>query len=217
MERLTKADLISAQDQDPVISSIKREVALNTVHTMPKSSNPFGMLLQRQSQKLQVIDYLLYTVTKHQEGHKKCQLVLPEKYHLQVLKSLHYDVGHLGVERTTELLRDRFYWPKMNQAVEQYVKTCGRCIIRKTLPQKSSPLNHITSSGPLDLVCMDFLAIEPDTKGMANVLVITDHFTRYAQAFPTKDQRATTVAKVLWEKFFVHYGLPTTFGSRARL
>lgn len=49
--------------------------------------------------------------------------------------------------------------------VEQYIKTCGRCI-----------------SIPLDLVCIDFLQIEPDSKGITNVLVITDHFTRYAQA-----------------------------------
>lgn len=37
---------------------------------------------------------------------------------------------------------------------------------------------------------------------------MTDRFTRYAQAFPTKKQQASTVAKTLVEKFFVRYGLP---------
>lgn len=101
----------------------------------------------------------------------------------------------------------------MTAEVEQYIRTCGRCIAKKTLPQHASPLNQITSSGPLDLVCIDFLLIEPDSKGVANVLVVTDHFTRYAQAFATKDQKATTVAKVLWEKYFVHYGLPSRIHS----
>lgn len=127
------------------------------------------------------------------------------------MQSLHDESGHLGVERTTELIRDRFYWPRMTPDIEQYIKNCGRCIIRKTLPNKSAPLNHIVSNGPLDLVCIDFLSLESDSKGISNVLVITDHFTRYAQAFPTKDQRAVTVAKVLVEKFFVHYGLPAVF------
>lgn len=40
------------------------------------------------------------------------------------------------------------------------------------------------------------------------MLVVTDHYTRYAQAFATKDQKVSTVAKVLWEQYFVHYGLP---------
>ena len=41
-----------------------------------------------------------------------------------------------------------------------------------------------------------------------NVLIVTDHFTRYAQAFVTPNQKASTVAKTLWDKFFVHYGYP---------
>ncbi|MEE6512365.1 hypothetical protein FKM82_019316 [Ascaphus truei] len=65
----------------------------------------------------------------------------------------------------------------------------------------------------MDLVCMDFLCIEPDSRGICNMLVITDHYTRYAQAFPTKDQKAITVAKILWEKYLVHYGLPNCLHS----
>lgn len=74
-------------------------------------------------------------------------------------------------------------------------------------------LHQITSTGPLDLVCIDFLSLEPDSRGISNILVVTDHFTRYAQASPTKDQRAVTVTKVLMEKFFVHYGLPARIHS----
>lgn len=50
-------------------------------------------------------------------------------------------------------------------------------------------------------------------KEVANVLVVTDHYTHYALAFPTKDHRSVTVAKVLWEKYFVHYGLPARIHS----
>lgn len=213
LEQLTHADLKLSQEQDPVIGKVKQDVARNKPLTPIKGSDPTLTLLQRQGPKLVIRNNLLYRVTKNQSGKEKVQLVLPEKYHLTVLQSLHDDSGHLGVEKTTELLRDRFYWPRMTSDIEQYIKNCGRCITRKTLPQKSAPLSHITSSGPLDLVCIDFLSLEPDSKGIANVLVITDHFTRYAQAFPTKDQRAVTVAKVLVEKFFVHYGLPSRIHS----
>ncbi|KYO36569.1 hypothetical protein Y1Q_0024278 [Alligator mississippiensis] len=74
-------------------------------------------------------------------------------------------------------------------------------------------LHTISSSKPLELVCIDFLTIETDRKNISNVLVVKDHFTRYAQAYPTRDQRATTVAKVLWEKYIVVYGLPEWFHS----
>ena len=37
------------------------------------------------------------------------QLVLPESFRMQTLKGCHDDLGHLGVERTLDLLRDQFY------------------------------------------------------------------------------------------------------------
>ena len=42
-----------------------------------------------------------------------------------------------------------------------------------------------------------------------NVLVITDHFMRYALAVVTKDQTAKTVAKVFYECFIAVFGAPT--------
>ena len=42
-----------------------------------------------------------------------------------------------------------------------------------------------------------------------NVLVLTDHFTRYAMAFITKDQKVKTVAHILYERFIVVFGMPT--------
>ena len=65
----------------------------------------------------------------------------------------------------------------------------------------------------MDLVCIDFLSMEPDSQKVCNMQVITDHLTRFAQAFPTKDQTAVTMAKTLWERYFKHYGLPTLIHS----
>ena len=42
---------------------------------------------------------------------------------------------------------------------------------------------------------------------------MTDHFTRYAQAFPTRNQLAKTTAKILFENFVVHYGFPARIHS----
>lgn len=70
----------------------------------------------------------------------------------------------------------------MNTEIEEYVRNYGRCFAKKMFPLQTAPLDQITSSGPLDLV--NFLSIEPDSKGIANVLVITDHFTRLCRSFP---------------------------------
>lgn len=212
-DSLTNQELRLAQGEDPIIGPVKGDVESGKCLKTTKSSDVLETLLRKQGKKLVIRNHLLYRVTQNSLGGEKVQLVLPEKYRQEVLNSLHDESGHLGIERTTELCKDRFYWPHMSSEVERYVKNCGRCIVRKTLPQRSAYLNHISSKGPMDLVCIDFLSIEPDMRGVSNVLVVTDHFSRYAQAYPAKDQKALTVAKILVEKFFVHYGLPARIHS----
>ena len=41
------------------------------------------------------------------------------------------------------------------------------------------------------------------------MLIVTDHFTRYAHAYPSKTQTALATAKLLWNNFIVHYCFPT--------
>ncbi|GFR97645.1 Pol polyprotein [Elysia marginata] len=57
------------------------------------------------------------------------------------------------------------------------------------------------------------LAIETSAGGFENVLVISDHFTRFAQAIPTKNQTARTTAEALFTTFIGHYGFPERLHS----
>ena len=136
------------------------------------------------------------------------QFVLPRPFRKQALEACHDEVGHLGIERTTSLIKDRFYWPGMEDDIEEYVKTCPRCLKFKAIPERAE-LNIIDVTRPLELVHIDFLTIEAPKKDKdVNILVVTDHFIRYAQAFVTRSQTVPVVANTLWEKFFVHYGFP---------
>ncbi|XP_048252844.1 uncharacterized protein LOC125381000 [Haliotis rufescens] len=65
----------------------------------------------------------------------------------------------------------------------------------------------------MELVCMDFLTLEPSKGGQQYVLVITDHFTRYAQAYPCRNTSAKTTADLFFNNFVIHYGLPKRIHS----
>lgn len=117
-------------------------------------------------------------------------------------------MGHMGIERTLDLVRSRFFWPRMAADIETKIKTCNRCVRRKALPERSAPLVNIKTTRPLELLCMDYLSLEPDQSNTKDILVFTDHFTKFAIAIPTANQKAKTVAKCLWENFIVCYGIP---------
>ena len=76
-----------------------------------------------------------------------------------------------------------------------------------------APLVSTRNTQPLELVSMDYLTLEVSRGGYQHILVITDHFTRYAQAIPTRNQTAKTTATVLLENFIYHYGIPLRLHS----
>ena len=208
--KMTNADWQKEQMNDEDIGMVLRCISGEQCDRS-KISEDCKTILRRRS-RLITRNGLLYrkficTNTKEQVF----QFVLPRKFRLEALQACHDNIGHLGIERTHTLLRDRFYWPGMKQDVDDYVGNCPRCLRFKTIPDRAE-LNPITVTRPFELVHMDFLTIEPPVKSKlskdVNLLVITDHFTRYAQAIVTSSQKATTVAKALWDHWFVHYGFP---------
>ena len=110
------------------------------------------------------------------------------------------------------LLRERFFWPGMQVEATQHIAKCSRCLKRKSTPQVA-PLQPILVSQPLELVHLDYLTLEPSKGNIENVLVITDHFTRYALAYASKTQTAQATARILWDNFICHYGFPEQFIS----
>ena len=70
-------------------------------------------------------------------------------------------------------------------------------------------MENVDATYPVELVHMYYLTIEATAGGNdIHILVITDHFTRYAQAIVTSLQAAKCTALNLWDKFIVHYALP---------
>ncbi|XP_039528746.1 uncharacterized protein LOC120479938 [Pimephales promelas] len=181
-----------------------------------KGSEPPEVLeLVRQWEKLVKIEGILYRRFCPQEEHREIrQVVLPAVLRERVLIGLHDDHGHQGIERTASLVRSRCYWPGMFKFIEEWCKKCQRCTLAKVVrPKVRSFMGHLMAERPLDILAIDFTLLEPASNGLENVLVMTDVFSKFTQAIPTRDQTASTVARVLVERWFYLFGVPRQIHS----
>ena len=129
-----------------------------------------------------------------------------------VLNGVHCDARHQGQQRTLALTQERFWWPMMAEDCCAIVRGCPHCqAFEGEVPR--APLCPIRAYAPLELVHLDYTSIESTMElnkppVVKNVLVMTDHFMRYALAVVTKDQTAKTVTKVFYKRFIAVFGAP---------
>ena len=208
-----RVDVGKAQNSDRILSRVMEFVRRGRKpQYLGRSLGMEMRILLNNFHALKIVDDILYRVIKV-DGESVFQIVLPASHREEVLRILHDDMGHVGRDRTLDLVRSRFYWPGITRDIQLKVASCERCLRRKAgIPLPRAPLVSIHTSQPMELVCIDFLSLEP-SKGYGNVLIITDHFSRYAQAIPTRNQTAQTTARVLYESFIVHYGIPARIHS----
>lgn len=163
--------------------------------------------------KMSLVKGVLYR-TVHLRGCETKQMVLPKSLRNEVLEQMHDELGHQGAERTYQLLHSRFYWPNMKAEVLTYCQQCKTCVTSKApTVSKSTERQHVLADEPLEILAIDFTFLEKSSSGLENVLVMTDVFTKFTSAVPSRDQTASTVAKILVEEWFNRYGIPKRIHS----
>lgn len=140
------------------------------------------------------------------------QYILPSVYRNQVLLLLHNDqfAGHLGLKRTLARVRFRFYWAGYHVFIERWCKRCKECQQRNQPKCKSrGSLQSYVVGEPMERISLDMIGPVPrSNSGNKYVLVVTDYFTRFAEAYAIPDLNTTTVADKLMVEFICRYGLP---------
>ncbi|KAK0135446.1 Pro-Pol polyprotein [Merluccius polli] len=152
-----------------------------------KNERPSTNVLRKESPELRnlVRDWSKLEIKADGILHRsKIPSVLPKSYHPLVLKELHKEMGHLGTERTVNLIRDHFLWPKMQYDVEHFVTNASECL-KKRKPNRTTraPMMSIKTTHPFELVSVDFLHLEKSKGGYEYILVVIDHYTRFAHAY----------------------------------
>ena len=148
---------------------------------------------------------MLYRIWETPSGDASImQLVLPKSLRCEVLQQLHNTrtSGHLGVAKTLGRIRERFYWVKCRQDVQEWCRNCDRKKIR-------AQLKTFNVGSPMERIAIDVLGPLSTTEGGNKyILIIADYFTKWVEAFPLPNQEARTVADKLVNEVVCRFGIP---------
>ena len=145
------------------------------------------------------------------------QIVVPVSLRHEILTAFHDDptAAHFSVFKTYEKVRARFYWHGMFKDVEHWCKSCIDCAMKKIPRHKrKAPLLPIPVEGAFDRVAMDILGPFPvTTSGNRYIIVFSDYYTRWPEAFALPSTEATRIATLIVNEIMARHSSPRTFLS----
>jgi len=138
------------------------------------------------------------------------RIYIPEAYRTQAIKEIHdgIEFNHGGIWRTSEEIKDRYWWPKWRTDVQRFVLTCDMC-------QRSKHTNMLPVGElhPLEVpeerftnIAIDFAKVPKDKDGTDSIMVIVDHLTKLQKLIPTTTKASTTEIAKLFVKEWILTG-----------
>ena len=199
-------DIKMVQQGDPMISLIKGLVSGEVKHIpsneMDNVDNDYWKYYVRHKN--------LFSV-KHDILMMEKRAVIPRSALPALLFVLHDSplAGHLGRNRTWQIVQYRFWWPNSFTDVKDYIRSCQSCQARKgNINKKWAPLNPSqTMDYPFQRIAMDIFQM-PRCNGYELVLVVVDYFSKWVEAFPLRNKSAETIAEILFQHIFMRHGPP---------
>lgn len=103
--------------------------------------------------------------------------MLPPRLRQLVYSEFHANMGHLGIEKTLQLLRERLCWANMANSISHCVTKVCLCVNQKRpVKHKQAPKQTMTSDSPMELIGVDFLYLGTCKVGIDYLLVIKNLF-----------------------------------------
>ena len=163
---------------------------------------------------LEIYDGLVYCRKKspHVGEPDFVQLLLPRSQMEKALQQCHAGTvaGHFGIQKMIDQVRRRFYWLTWKEDTRRFCQRWPECTgYHRGKLAKQGPLQPVLPGAPYERWYIDLTGPHPKSdRGNIWILTCLDGWSKWVEAFPLRKKEAETVAKVLVEQVFTHFGAP---------
>lgn len=124
--------------------------------------------------------------------------------------------GHFGRDKTVALVKETFYWPRMERDINRHIQRCRICHLAKSKRQNTGLYMPLpVPESPWEDVTMDFILGLPRTQRQKDsIMVVVDRFSKMAHFIPCqKTNDAVQVADLYFKEIVRLHGIPKTITS----
>ncbi|XP_078291610.1 uncharacterized protein LOC144613856 [Panthera onca] len=141
------------------------------------------------------------------------ELVLPDRLGVSILEHMHRST-HMGARKLKDLIRHAgIKIHQQDTKIQQVVSACKTCQLTNARATSNKKGTRLRGTRPGAQWEVDFTEVKPGKCGYKYLLVFSDTFSGWVEAYPTKHETAQTVAKKLLEDILPRYGFPAMVGS----
>jgi uncharacterized hydantoinase/oxoprolinase family protein len=111
-----------------------------------------------------------------------------------ILQQFHDSKCHIGTDKTTIAIKRQYYWHRMDKDIEEYIRTCMKCMQTKPLLTRTQGLlqSHKIPSYPWQVISIDFITGLPLSHNNNDcIAVIVDMFSKMVHILPMKTTYTT--------------------------
>lgn len=135
---------------------------------------------------------------------------VPRAARQRIVKICHDDIGHPGIEKTSNKLRADYWFPYSKRYVKEYISSCLECLYNKgpsgKQPGQLYPIEKVAKA--MDTVHIDHLGpFVLSTNKNTQILVVVDSFTKFTFAKAVKNTQVGPVIRML-ESIKEFFGFP---------
>lgn len=207
---MEEADLTKLQKEDKNLDIILRAI-------QNPDDEQISISIRRKSKNFAIHNNVLYKKNSQPNG-VPYLLVIPKKLIPEILYEHHNGPlsGHLGVNKTYNKIKSRYFWDGQIKDVIKYVKGCADCQARKgaTNFKPGGCLQPIPVATPMEKIGIDLLGpFRKTNNGNTMIVVATDYATRWAETKALPNGTAKEVANFVCQNIITRHGAPKTILS----
>ncbi|RYE17290.1 MAG: hypothetical protein EOP45_16045 [Sphingobacteriaceae bacterium] len=137
------------------------------------------------------------------------QLYVPLEMEENVMRMVHENYGHLGIDKCTNQIQKHYYFPNMREKLGKFIRNCLKCIFYSAAPLSNGMNLHSIEKKPepWDTLHVDhFGPLEGVNSKHKHVFAVVDSFTKFIKLYATNTSAKEAFCAL--RKHFTDYSRP---------